>query len=155
MGVDAIVIVENRRNITLDAFATAMDADPWGKRYALGYEGEPVWESFEWKGKAYFSLIDGYPRYGWLFEDEWNFEGNRRCSNPRFRYTYQVAFCKAMQVAEQITGGVVFLGNDVIWSRTPDSTYHNEEFTLPPELDDMLDGWRTIAALPIKPEEIV
>jgi hypothetical protein len=154
MGVDAVVIVENNRNLTVDAFVAKMNADPWGKRYAFESSGEPAWTFFEWEGKAYFSLTSGYPRYMWLFEDEWDFERDKRYPNPRFSYRSQVGFCKAMQVAERIAGGPVFLGNDVIYARTPGVTHGNETFMLPPELDVMLGNWRAIAALPITPEEL-
>jgi hypothetical protein len=153
MGVDAVITVENSRHITMDAFVDGMNAAPWGKRYALDYSGGPAWESFEWEGKTYFSLSVGSPRYSRLFKDEWDFDCDKYYPNPRFNYVSQVTFCKAMQTAEALAGGPVYLGNDVVWSRTPSSTY-DEEFTLPPDLSVIMEDWRTIAALPITPEEL-
>jgi hypothetical protein len=49
--------------------------------------------------------------------------------------------------------GPVYLGHDVIWHETPNRIYRNETFLLPPELEVMVEDWRTIAALPITPEE--
>jgi hypothetical protein len=153
MGVDAIVIIENSRNSTLDAFIEGMRADQWGKSYS-GSADEPVWECFEWEGKTYFSLIRGNPRYARLYRNGWDFEGKKAYPNPRFNHVAQAAFCKAMAVAEELAGGPVYLGNDVIWHKTPDRIYRNETFLLPPELEVMVEDWRTIAALPITPEEL-
>ncbi len=155
MGVDVIAMVENSRQISLEDFLTGMTTDEWGKIYSsVSYTGEASWIEFEWESKIYFSLRFNAPRYHSLFEKQYDFDDGKYYKNPDFSYFVQVSFLKAMRMAERLAGGPVYLGNDVIWHIRPPEDSEERSFTIPFELDSMIDNWREIADIEITADEL-
>lgn len=143
MGVDAVVIVENSRDVSLDEFIRALSEDEWGSRTVYLWEEEPGWTEFEWEGKRYFSWV--YAPRAWHLDlyglnDETTTEVER---GPDSENPVQVTFLKAMLAVERAAGGPIYVGNDLINFDTPeDAAAFQEEFFLPAALDWLIPRWR-------------
>lgn len=151
MGVDAVVIVENSRNRTLEEFkALLLQDEELGRLLWDPFEistGELVsqfqpWEAFEWEGKKYFSWIAS-PRAFYL--NLYKEEGEE--PTP-----IQITFFRCMLLVEQAAGGPIYVGNDVVYHHTP-FDFPEEPFWLPGELDALWPNWREIARIPLAPDE--
>ena len=153
MGVDAVLMVENSRNISLEAFLHSLEMDAWGRHSLLRYSSEPdftAWIEFEWEGKRYFSLRSGTPRYSRLVPHHYDFESENFYDNPDFDSAIQALFLKTALAAETIAGGPVHLGNDVIHRSEPPEDIENDEiFSIPMEIDSLINNWREIAAVDV------
>jgi len=150
MGVDAVLIVENSRKISLDNFLKKMSMDDWGKRSIFNFSKESPdfssWIEFEWAGKCYFSLVSDLPRYKFLIRKSYDFKSKTSYDNPDFDSKIQISFLRIAVAAEKIAGGPVHLGNDVINSaELPDDIDECERFTIPTEIDCVIPDWRMIA----------
>ena len=152
MGVDAVAMVENSRNLSLSEFIHAMEEDEWGKLSISTFSVETAepdytsWIDFEWEGNKYFSLRSGAPRYRRLIPVEYDFESEKYSGNPDYDPDIQIPFLKIMRAAEKIAGGPVHLGNDVVWGQEPAEEIDEDDlFFLPPRIDDMIDNWKEIA----------
>jgi len=158
MGVNAVLMVENRRNITLEEFICGMQKDEWGKRYCKSFaEDESGWVEFEWEGRHYFSMQYCNPRYFRLLAKEYDFESGKfyEYDNPDFDYAIQVSFLKAVRIAEELAGGPVYFGNDVVSGyQPPEKPEHDEFFHIPFELENIIENWREIADTKINPDEL-
>jgi len=146
MGVDAVLIVENSRWVSLEQFL-----NEWEKKYLLIFpESFDVtsWIEFEWEGKWFFSLISGTPRYKFLISHHYDFESKTYFDNPDFDPVVLISFLKIALAAEKIAGGPVYLGNDVInLSEPPDDPETDDFFSIPLEIDMLIHNWREIAIL--------
>ncbi len=137
MGVNAVVIVENSKGISLAEFKRKLQDDRWGKRaWRFYYEDESEWSEFEFEGKRYFTWTST-PRFGHLGLYEYDEEPD---ANP-----YRILFFKIMLAVEKISGGPVFVGNDMVNLHHPDEATPKYPFYLPPELDYWWRNWREIA----------
>lgn len=142
MGVNAVVIVENSQNITLDDFKGRILQDHdlgelvWN---ALPNATYPPWEEFEWQGKQYFSWIFT-PRVSYL---------NLYHEDNDAPTDVQITFFRCMLLVERAGGGPIYVGNDVIDHHTP-SDFPEEEFWLPPALNSLWPNWREIARLDVQ-----
>jgi hypothetical protein len=149
MGVDAVLMVENSLRISLEKFLEKMPMDDWGKRSIFNFPESPdfsSWIEFEWKGKCYFSLVSGVPRYKFLIRKCYDFKSKIAYDNPDFDSKIQIPFLKIALSAEKIAGGPVHLGNDVIYSKeSPEDIDADDFFTIPMELDSVIPEWRKIA----------
>lgn len=156
MGVDAVLMVENSRNISHEDFISGMESDEWGKLYCQSFgEDEPGWIEFEWEGTRYFSMVYSNPRYWRIVPREYDFESEAFYANPDMDDAVQISFLKAARIAEELAGGPVFFGNDVVSGcEPPEKPEHNRFFHIPCELDDMIENWREIAGTAITPEEL-
>ena len=122
MGVDAVLIVENSRGISLEKFLFDIEKDDWSKctRYAASESPDyPSWVEFEWEGIRYFSLASGTPRYKFLMPRQHDFKLNTTYENPDFDREVLISFLKIALAAEKIAGGPVYLGNDAIHQIEP------------------------------------
>jgi hypothetical protein len=151
MGVNAIVIVENRREISLNEFAAGLLADPWGKRawnslHLAEREDLPQsWIEFDWESKRYFSWIYS-PRYRYLGLIDLDDDD----VDPGVVKIVHITFLKVMHAVEKIAGGPVYVGNDVISTRTPSEVLEDEyPFFLPSQLDFIVPDWRKTAEIEI------
>lgn len=157
MGVNAIIIVENSRKISLNEFASGLLADPWGK-WAWNSihldEREDIpqcWVEFVWEGKQYFSWIYT-PRYRYLGLIDLDDED----VDPGHVKTVHITFLKVMHAVEKIAGGPVYVGDDVIFAHTPeDALEAKDSFYLPIELDYMVADWRKTAEIEIDKPRLV
>jgi hypothetical protein len=146
MGVNVIVIVENSRDTTLDAFRDFLLQDKdLGPLVWNSFEDDTMlpWEEFTWEGKKYFSWIFT-PRFTYL--NLYRQEGE--APTP-----IQITFFRCMLLVEQAAGGPIHVGNDIIDRRTP-SDFPEEPFWLPFELDAWWPNWREIAQTPLDPNEL-
>ncbi|OQY58314.1 MAG: hypothetical protein B6245_12515 [Desulfobacteraceae bacterium 4572_88] len=147
MGVDAVAIVENTRNISLEEFLGHMGEDERERTRDLDdcYNEPKAWTEFEWEGRCYFSMT-WVPRYFRLFEKMYDFESDEYHENPYFNRVIQVSFLRRILFAEKFAGGPVFLGNDAVCGgEPPEDPEHDNYFFIPSKLDDMIDDWRGIA----------
>lgn len=134
MGVNAVVIVENSRNILFNKFISALKADMFGR---FAWNSEDAWDEFKWEGKRYFSW-DHPPKTFHL--DLYNFD--RDSDEPDADNRAQLTFLKVMYLIEELAGGPVFVGNDVGDFHTPAIAESvGESFFLPPKLDILLPNW--------------
>jgi len=78
------------------------------------------WKCFEWNSKKYCSWMNP-PRYFLPEEDPRMWEALRK---------YLV------RVREFLGGEEIYLGNDVVYVSSPEDTFPDEEFVLPPSLDE-------------------
>jgi hypothetical protein len=144
MGVNAIVITENARGLSLRSFSTQLEADLWGRRATQRLNGLLAWEPFTWEHKRYLSWLAG-PRWRHLGLDRGI--GSDGPIRPDATDSIQV-----MLAIEQICGGNLYVGPDVIGCRLPrDAVDGDDGFRLPPRLDDWIDDWRSAGE--IEPEE--
>ena len=149
MGVDLIVTIENSKEISLGEFIKKMSEDKWGRETLCDEEIKtgkpdeliPSWEEFEWKGNKYFTWI-GSPRAKFVLWEIYEHELDD-WERKEFRYT-RVATFKAIKYAEEIAGGPVFAGLDVITPIVPTDCKPGE-FYLPGQLDAICPNWREIA----------
>jgi len=141
MGINVVVLVENRRQISLDEFAEGLLADEWGQQAWNGRDDKvKAWKEFEWEGKNYFSWRFT-PRFAYLglFNPEWGSD------YPDVENVVQVTFLKVMRVVERLAGGPIYIGNDVVSPKVPeDADLHGTGFYLPVELDILLSKWREV-----------
>jgi hypothetical protein len=144
MGVDAVLMVENSRQISLELFLYE-----WEKNSLLNFPKSPdftSWIEFEWDGKRYFSLTSGTPRYKSLISRFYDFESEIYDDNPDFDPDILIPFLKITLTAEKIAGGPVYLGNDAInLTEPPDDPETNDFFSIPMEIDSMIHDWREMA----------
>lgn len=136
MGIDAVVIVENSNHITLDTFRTMLLQDNDLARLVWNspsVEFSP-WQEFEWRGKKYFSWLCA-PRMTRL-------DFYVTSTNPT---DTQIIFFRCMHLVEQVAGGPIYVGNDLIYRCVPDE-FPSEDFVLPPPLDSLCWNWRDLAS---------
>ena len=146
MGVNAVVIVENSRNVSLEDFISGLRQDLWGQRAVDRYNG---WEEFNWEGKNYFSWLSG-PRVGQI---ELYDEGD---SAPFEDNPVQLTFLKVMLVVERLAGGPVYVGNDAVNRHLPEEVYTDDEaFFLPAMLDGLIPKWREVANMQVEKPRLV
>ena len=151
MGVDLVVIVENSKNISLQAFKTAILQESvlgslvWNS--FGGYEGDEIapWEEFAWEGKTYFS---------WRFPPRLStFNVYELPEEPDDLDAREITFLKIAWLLEQLAGGPVHIGNDVVNPSHPGDVDEQREdpFWLPLTLDSQLKNWRAIAQCGAEP----
>ena len=148
MGVDAVAMVENANDISLDDFIRQMKQNRWG---VMSCEGAPLapddtpWIEFEWEGGKYFSLACT-PRYRRLLALEYDFERDEFQENPDFDPEVQLRFLRIMRAAEKIAGGPAYLGVDTVNDKAPPEIVEDRKFFMLPSLmDHMIEDWRAIA----------
>ena len=139
MGVNAVVIVENRHGISFEEFARGLEADEWGI-HGCNWEdrAEKSWEQFEWEGNTYFT---------WTYTPRTMplvlYEREPDCDDPDFENPVQLTFLKLMLVVERLAGGPIYIGADVLDPHRPeDKAQSNREFSLPDKLDLLMPNWR-------------
>ncbi|UCH97973.1 MAG: hypothetical protein JSV88_14255 [Candidatus Aminicenantes bacterium] len=149
MAVNAIVIVENSKQISLKEFARGLKNDPWGKLawFTIHKETDDItdsWEEFQWEGKQYFSWrTTPIFRYLGFFEPEVD-------TDPEEIKIVHITFLKAMLSVEKIAGGPVYVGDDIVDRHTPADVLEDERpFYLPLDLDLLIPGWREKAKIEI------
>lgn len=144
MSVDAILIVENSRQISLEQFQREIKTDDWSKSSELlDYFS---WIEFKWDGIAYFSLASGAPCFKFLMPESCDSKSQIAYDNPDFDPDAQTSFLKIALAAEKIAGGPVYFGNDVVNQREPsEDIEENDFFSIPLEIDSLIPEWRQIA----------
>lgn len=149
MGVDAVLIVENSRGISLEKFLFDIERDNWSKctiDAASNSPDCPSWIEFEWEGIRYFSLASGTARYKFLMPRQHDFNSNTTYENPDFDREILISFLKIALAAERIAGGPVYLGNDAIHQiEPPEDIEEDGFFSIPFEIDSLIPEWRQIA----------
>jgi len=150
MGVSAVVIAQNQRGISLKNLLEQLASDRYGIHAARGFAGvaaasddEPLrrpWLEFTWEGQRYFSWLHS-PRLKYLdlYQEE--------ASAPNRNNAIQITFLNILVVLERITGGAIYVGNDVIDRRYPEPPGDREEFFLPMRLDHLIPDWRLADAI--------
>jgi hypothetical protein len=149
MGVNVVVIAQNQRGISLKNLIEQLASDRYGIHAARGFaaaaasDDEPLrrpWLEFTWEGQRYFSWL-GSPRLRHLdlYQEE--------ASAPNPNNAMQITFLRIMGVLEKITGGMIYVGNDVIDRRYPEPPSDREEFFLPMRLDALIPDWRRAGAI--------
>jgi len=153
MSVDLIVIVENSNNVTLEAFKHGMLQDQVAGEFAwLRYadNNDPdftPWEEFIWKDKRYFT---------WLYTPRNStvnlYDFDEEEDEPD---EYDITFFKVMLRVEELAGGAVYVGNDILNKYCPSEGLGDEDdeddFWLPFNLDSLRGNWRETAKLEAKP----
>lgn len=153
MGVNAVVIVENSHHISLEQFAKGLLDNPWGKRARNPFDDEVIesWTGFEWDDRSYFSWLFT-PRYVHLGFEKLHLESG----DPDFDCPVQLTFLKTMVIVEEIAGGPVYVGNDVVCKHTPsDCPEEDMEFYLPLELDFIIPNWRKVKRVELDNPQMV
>jgi hypothetical protein len=150
MGVNVVVIAQNQRGVSLKNLMEQLASDRYGIHAARGIanhteasDDEPLrrpWLEFTWEGQRYFSWLDS-PRLKYL--DLYQEEANA----PNPCNAMQITFLRIMVVLEKITGGMIYVGNDVINRRYPEPPGDREEFFLPMRLDHLIPDWRRAGAI--------
>jgi hypothetical protein len=145
VGVNVVVTVENSHHLSLQNFVQRMRADEWGAR-AIDERAEYAeenWTTFCWEGKEYFAWLDT-PR-----EQHIDLYGGYDAENP-----VQMTFFKILCSVEEIAGGPLYVGNDVVHSRLPpleeDSEAAIENFWRPSKLDYLIPNWRDAKDIPVE-----
>ncbi|MFC2140763.1 hypothetical protein ACFLQP_00515 [Acidobacteriota bacterium] len=149
MAVNAIVIVENSKQISLKEFAHGLKTDPWGKLAWFTFHKETddipdSWVEFQWEGKRYFSWrITPIFRYLGFLEPDGE-------TDPEDINIVHITFLKTMLTVEKIAGGPIYVGDDIVNRHTPSDVLDDERpFYLPLDLDLLVPGWRETAKIEI------
>lgn len=152
MGINLVVFVENCRQISLDTFKQQLLQDPaigrfvWNSHRADS-DWQP-WGEFVWEGKAYFTWLSS-PRISSF--DPYAFDPAEVEPTDS-----EITFLKIMALVEQVAGGPIYLGNDVVLAKEPPEEDEDDDdpdfsFWIPAELDSYCKQWREIAALATSP----
>lgn len=150
MGVNVVVIAQNQRGISLKNLLEQLAGDRYGIHAARGFadpaaasDDDPLrrpWLEFTWEGQRYFSWLHSPRlRYLDLYQEE--------ASAPNPHNAMQITFLRIMVVLEKLTGGMIYVGNDVIDRRYPEPPGDREEFFPPMRLDDLIPDWRRAGAI--------
>jgi len=118
LGIRFVIIIENkaeRSQEEVDKEFGVIEYEVEGKPYRY-----PRWKCFEWENKKYCTWITS-PRFFLPEEDPRMWEALRK---------------HLVKVRDFLGGGKVYLGNDVVWISSPEETFPDEEFFLPPSLDE-------------------
>jgi len=130
-----VAIVENSKGISLKEFSREVFLDRWGRKSFWGeeYDSE-AFEEFVWKGKRYFTWALS-PRVSYLgiYDEE-----------PPQENPMRVLLFKVFRVMERLAGGPIYVGNDIVDSKHPESS-EAEAFHLPSSLDSLWPQWREVA----------
>jgi hypothetical protein len=165
MGINLVVIVENRNHLSLAEFRSALLQDQeighlawdtyWDTYWETTERGKTVaeedrfyaWQEFIWEGKQYFTWMTS-PRMSSFNAYEFDEEEDEPDE-------YDITFLKIMLLVEQIAGGPIYVGNDVVNPKYPGEYEQDEDdalyFWLPPKLDSLRANWRETAKLETKP----